>query len=108
MFLKYSCAVVVLPGGFGTMDEFFESITLIQTNKMPGCPVYLMGAEFWQGLVDWLREVMLPAGNISPEDLDFFTLTDDLDDVVAGIKTFHEESGMGEPPTSPPAPGAGM
>ncbi|MFW5857917.1 MAG: TIGR00730 family Rossman fold protein, partial [Planctomycetota bacterium] len=74
MFLKNSCAVVVLPGGFGTLDEFFESITLIQTKKVPEMPVYLMGASFWKGLLDWVRDAMLAEGNICPEDLDLFTV----------------------------------
>lgn len=88
MFLKYSCAVVVLPGGFGTLDELFEVVTLIQTKKIPKCPVYLMGVEYWQGMVDWIRNCMLSAGAIDEADLDLFTLTDDIGEVVGGIARF--------------------
>ncbi|MHC4886471.1 MAG: LOG family protein [Planctomycetota bacterium] len=88
MFLKYSCAVVVLPGGFGTLDELFEVITLIQTKKISECPVYLMGVEYWQGLVDWIRDGMLAAGAIGEKDLELFTMTDDVDEVVGGIAHF--------------------
>ncbi|MFH0911150.1 MAG: TIGR00730 family Rossman fold protein [Planctomycetota bacterium] len=86
MFIKSSCAVVVLPGGFGTLDEFFESVTLIQTHKIPPRPVYLMGREFWGGLIGWARTVVLAQKHIDPEDLDIFTLTDDIDEVVEGIR----------------------
>jgi len=108
MFLKNSCAVVVLPGGYGTLDEFFESITLIQTKKVPEMPVYLMGASFWKGLLDWVRDVMLAEGNICPEDLDLFTVTDDPREVVDGIDRV---CGRGRSPgmaPGKPAPGGGM
>ncbi len=77
MFVKYAQGYVVLPGGFGTMDELFESLTLIQTGKTTRFPVVLMGVEYWAGLVDWLRERMLAAGNIAAPDLDLFTMTND-------------------------------
>ncbi|MBN1257674.1 MAG: TIGR00730 family Rossman fold protein [Planctomycetes bacterium] len=86
MFLKYACAVVALPGGFGTLDEFFECMTLMQTNKMPRCPFFLMGSAFWKNLLNWLQDTMLAEGNISLEDMNLFTLTDDPDEVVAGIQ----------------------
>lgn len=85
MFLKYANAFVVLPGGFGTMDEFFESLTLIQTGKVTHFPVYLVGRKYWGGLVDWLKESMLADGAISPEDLDIFTMTDDPEEIVDDI-----------------------
>ncbi len=79
MFLKYSCAVVVMPGGFGTLDEFFEILTLVQTQKVPPTPIVLMGEDFWKGMIDWVREVMLNNDDImiSPEDLDLVRVTDD-------------------------------
>jgi hypothetical protein len=91
MFVKYSIAVVCFPGGFGTMDEFFESMTLIQTEKARPMPVVLIGREFWDPLVDWLRETMLERhANIWPQDLDLFLLTDDIDEAVATIVTRYE------------------
>jgi hypothetical protein len=108
MFVKNSCAVVVLPGGFGTLDEFFESITLIQTKKAPAVPVYLMGTAFWGGLIDWLREVMLADGSIDADDLDIFVLTDDPAEVADGVA---ERCKGGHPPApepGAPAPGGGM
>jgi uncharacterized protein (TIGR00730 family) len=83
MFVRYSGAFVVLPGGFGTLDELFESLTLIQTGKIRFFPVVLVGADYWGGLVDWLRDRMLAAGNISPQDLTLLRLTDSVDEVVA-------------------------
>jgi uncharacterized protein (TIGR00730 family) len=86
MFVKYAQAFVVLPGGFGTMDELFESLTLVQTKKVTQFPVVLMGTAYWRGLVDWLRDAMRADGKIGPEDLDLIHLTDDVDDVVAHIR----------------------
>ena len=77
MFTKYARALVIFPGGFGTMDEFFESLTLIQTMKMKRFPVVLMGTDFWEGLLGWVKQTMLGAGYISEEDLALYTLTDD-------------------------------
>lgn len=78
MFLKYSSAVVVMPGGFGTMDEFFEILTLVQTNKVPATPIVLMGENFWRGLMDWVKDVMIDKDlMISPEDLNLIKITDD-------------------------------
>jgi uncharacterized protein (TIGR00730 family) len=82
MFTKYANAFIILPGGFGTMDELFEAITLIQTLKMARFPVILMGTDFWKGLMDWIKQVMLADGTVSAEDLDLFILTDDPDEVV--------------------------
>jgi hypothetical protein len=82
MFVRYSGAFVVLPGGYGTLDELFEALTLIQTGKIREFPVVLVGTEFWGGLVDWLRERLLGTGTISPEDVDLLHVTDDVDEVV--------------------------
>ncbi len=83
MFVRYSGAFVVLPGGYGTLDELFEALTLIQTGKIREFPVVLVGSAFWGGLVDWLRERLLGTGTISPGDLDLFHVTDDVDEVVS-------------------------
>jgi uncharacterized protein (TIGR00730 family) len=77
MFVKYAVAFVIFPGGFGTMDELFEALTLIQTRKIKNFPVLLVGCAYWKGLLDWLRTTMLPEGKISPADLDLLPCTDD-------------------------------
>jgi len=77
MFVKYACAFVIFPGGYGTMDELFEALTLIQTGKISSFPVVLFGSDYWAGLLDWLRGTMTGEGKISPEDLDLFFVTDD-------------------------------
>ena len=82
MFVRYASGFVVFPGGFGTLDETFESLTLIQTGKIRHFPVVLVGSDYWQGLVDWLRERMLAEGKISPEDMDLFRVTDDPAEVL--------------------------
>jgi hypothetical protein len=89
MFVKYSQGFVVMPGGFGTLDELFEAITLIQTNKILKFPIILVGTEFWKGLIDWIRNTMLAAGNISPEDLDLIKLADSAAEVVEIIDAFY-------------------
>ena len=92
MFQKYAQGFIVLPGGFGTFDEFFESATLIQTGKIGKFPIVLVGSDFWQGLVDWIHEmVQKEEKNISVEDLDLFTLVDSADEAVAVINTFYEK-----------------
>jgi uncharacterized protein (TIGR00730 family) len=83
MFVRYSGAFVVLPGGYGTLDELFEALTLIQTGKIRFFPVVLVGSGYWGGLVDWIRERMLAEGNISPDDLELLHVTDDIAEVVA-------------------------
>jgi len=85
MFVKYANAFVVFPGGFGTMDEFFEALTLIQTDKVVHFPVYLVGSQYWKGLVDWLRDSMLASGAIGEWDLDIFKITDEPEDVVRDV-----------------------
>ena len=87
MFVKYACAFVCFPGGFGTMDEFFESMTLIQTQKVEPFPVVLIGKSFWGKLVGWMDHVMLRRNkNISPEDMDLFYMTDSLKEAVSIIE----------------------
>jgi uncharacterized protein (TIGR00730 family) len=86
MFVKYAQAFVVLPGGFGTMDELFEALTLVQTKKVTRFPVVLMGTAYWQGLLDWVRGTMCAEGKISPADLDLLCLTDDVDEAVGHIR----------------------
>ena len=85
MFVKYAQAFVVLPGGFGTMDELFEALTLVQTRKVTRFPVVLMGVQYWRGLLDWMERTMSGTGKISPVDLDLICLTDDVDEAVRHI-----------------------
>ncbi|MCP4250224.1 MAG: TIGR00730 family Rossman fold protein [bacterium] len=91
MFVKYATAFVCFPGGFGTMDEFFESMTLIQTEKSEQFPVILFGSAFWNPLVDWMRQHQLQAGYISEEDLDLFQVTDDVAWAGEYLARWHEE-----------------
>ncbi len=86
MFIKYAMAFICLPGGFGTMDELFEALTLMQTRRIKSFPVILVGTEFWSGLVDWMKDKLLAAGNITKDDLFLFELMDDPDEIVAHIK----------------------
>ena len=90
MFVKYSQGFVVMPGGFGTLDELFEAITLIQTHKIHTFPIILVGTDFWKGLLDWVKNTMLEAGNISPRDLDLVQLVDTEDEVVEIIDAFYK------------------
>jgi uncharacterized protein (TIGR00730 family) len=85
MFVKYAQAFVVLPGGFGTMDELFEALTLVQTRKVTRFPVVMMGTDYWAGLLDWMRGRMAADGKISPVDLDLICLTDDVEVAVRHI-----------------------
>jgi uncharacterized protein (TIGR00730 family) len=85
MFVKYAQAFIVLPGGFGTLDELFEALTLVQTGKVTRFPVVLMGTAYWQGLIDWLRNTMAVDGKIGPDDLDLICLTDDVEEAVRYI-----------------------
>ncbi|MGH3330753.1 MAG: TIGR00730 family Rossman fold protein [Nocardioidaceae bacterium] len=82
MFVKYAQGFVVLPGGFGTFDELFEALTLVQTQKVTSFPIVLVGTDYWQGLVDWVTKTVLEDGKISKSDLDMFRLTDDIDEAV--------------------------
>ncbi|QFY88876.1 TIGR00730 family Rossman fold protein [Magnetovirga frankeli] len=91
MFVKYAVAYVIFPGGFGTMDELFESLTLIQTGKIRRFPVVLMGSAYWCGLVDWMRQQMLAEGNIAEEDFDLFHLADTPQQALEVIDDFCRE-----------------
>ena len=90
MFVKYASAYVVLPGGFGTLDELAEILTLVQTGKSRRIPIILVGSEFWQGLLDWFRDALVAEGTISAEDLYFYQLVDAADDVVDAIFDYYE------------------
>jgi uncharacterized protein (TIGR00730 family) len=83
MFVKYAQGFVVLPGGFGTFDELFEALTLVQTQKVTSFPIVLLGSAYWSGLVDWIRGTVLADGKVSARDLDMFRVTDDVDEAVA-------------------------
>ena len=82
MFVKYAQGFIVLPGGFGTLDELFEALTLVQTQKVTSFPIVLVGHAYWDGLVAWLRDVAVTHGTVSPKDLDLIHLTDDIDEAV--------------------------
>ncbi|HLT51132.1 MAG TPA: TIGR00730 family Rossman fold protein [Arenibacter sp.] len=90
MFVKYSQGFVVMPGGFGTLDELFEAITLIQTHKIEKFPIILVGTPFWSGLIDWIKGTMLEAGTISPHDLDLIKIVDTEEEVVDIIDAFYK------------------
>lgn len=92
MFMKYAQGFIVLPGGFGTLDEMFEALTLIQTEKIGKFPIILAGKDFWTGLFDWIKETMLKQeGNISPEDLELFSIVDTAEEAVDQINTFYSK-----------------
>jgi uncharacterized protein (TIGR00730 family) len=92
--VRYANAFVVLPGGYGTLDELFEALTLIQTEKIHSFPVILVGTAYWSGLVEWLRERVAGEGKIGVEDLDLMHVTDDLDDVVERVEGAALEQGV--------------
>src|ERR687884_2175513 len=83
MFVKYAQGFVVLPGGFGTLDELFEALVLVQTHKVTSFPIVLLGTDYWQGLLDWIRGPVVERGMISPPDADLLTVTDDVDEAVS-------------------------
>jgi uncharacterized protein (TIGR00730 family) len=92
MFMKYAQGYVVLPGGFGTLDELFEALTLIQTKKIARFPIILVGKDFWGGLIDWIKNTMLEKErNISPEDLNLFHVVDTADETVKVIEAFYSK-----------------
>jgi hypothetical protein len=91
MFMRYSQGYIVLPGGFGTMDELFEAITLVQTQKLVKFPIVLVGKRYWSGLVQWIKERMLEEKNILPEDLEIFTLVDTAEEAVKIIEDFYNK-----------------
>jgi uncharacterized protein (TIGR00730 family) len=91
MFVKYAQGFIVFPGGFGTLDELFETLTLIQTEKIKRIPIVLVGIEYWGGLVDWLKERLVKEGLISPEDIDLFFMTDDHEEAVKYVCDFYKK-----------------
>ena len=91
MFVKYAQGFIVMPGGFGTLDELFEALTLVQTQKVTWFPIVLVGRDYWSGLLDWVREVLVPRGAVSPRDLDLVTVTDDPAEAVAAMVDAAEE-----------------
>ena len=101
MFVKYSQGFVVLPGGLGTLDELFEALTLVQTQKVTSFPVVLLGVDYWQGMFDWLRGTVLADGKIKERDLDMMTLTDDLEEAVAMMVKAREDRIDQPPPERP-------
>jgi len=105
MFVKYSDAFVIMPGGFGTLDELFESLTLIQTGKIRHFPVVLVGRDYWAGLLAWMRDVQLPAGAVSRADIDLLRVTDDPREVVSIITAYARANGI-EPADEPGGRGA--
>ena len=99
-FVKYAAAYVVMPGGFGTLDELSEALTLIQTGKTRAMPIILVGSSFWGGLLDWMRDQQLGAGVIGPRDLELMTVVDEAQAVVDAIFTFYEQrAGFAPTPT---------
>jgi len=91
MFIKYAQGFIVLPGGFGTLDELYEAITLIQTKKIGSFPIVMVGTSYWNGLIEWLKNVLLEEKNISPEDFNHFTVVDTADDAVNIINDFYQK-----------------
>ena len=92
MFIKYAQGFIVLPGGFGTLDEMFEALTLIQTEKSGKFPVILIGKSFWTGLIDWIKEVLLTEeNNVSPEDLDLIQIVDTAEEAVKMINDYYKD-----------------
>lgn len=91
MFVRYAQGFVFFPGGYGTLDEMFETLTLIQTMKIQPVPIYLIGSSFWEGLIGWMKDTLLTSKCISAEDLDRFIITDDLDEVADGLeRSYHD------------------
>ena len=91
MFVRYAQGFVFLPGGYGTLDEMFETLTLIQTKKIQPVPIYLVGSSYWKGLVAWMKDTMLSEKCISKTDLDLFRVTDDLDEVARGLEQSYRD-----------------
>lgn len=93
MFIKYAIAFVIFPGGFGTMDELFEALTLVQTSKIESFPIILFGKEYWQGLIDWMKNTLVPKGTISREDFAFFQIVDTPKEVCELLKEHYRVFG---------------
>jgi uncharacterized protein (TIGR00730 family) len=97
MFVKYAQGFVVLPGGFGTFDELFEALTLVQTQKVTSFPIILMGGDYWSGLVRWIRDTVVADGKVAEEDLDMFHVSDDVDEVVRIFEEAQVRHRLGAP-----------
>lgn len=91
MFVKYAQGFIVLPGGLGTLDELFEALTLIQTNKIGRFPIVLVGTKYWSGLIDWMKQTLIPAGNISEKNFELYRLVDTAEEAVGHIKAFYDK-----------------
>ncbi len=108
MFVKYSQAFVVLPGGFGTLDELFEALTLVQTGKITRFPIVLVDRGYWSGLLSWLRETVVGQGKVAPADLDLLSIADEPEEVVRIIRAAHSNGGaLGSPVPAVDGTGAG-
>jgi uncharacterized protein (TIGR00730 family) len=94
MFVKYACAHVVMPGGFGTLDELMEILTLVQTGKVRRVPIVLVGSSFWQGLLQWFKDELVTRKTINPEALELLTVVDSEDEVLSVIQQFESEHGL--------------
>ncbi|MDH3322022.1 MAG: TIGR00730 family Rossman fold protein [Flavobacteriaceae bacterium] len=95
MFVKYAQGFVAMPGGFGTLDELFEAITLIQTNKIGKFPIILVGSEFWNGVIEWIKDTLMNKyQNVSEKDLDLFTIVDSADEVIDYINNFYKKHNL--------------
>jgi hypothetical protein len=94
MFVKFAAAYVVMPGGFGTLDELFEALTLVQTGKIAGIPIILVGSTFWSGLSDWMKSTLVAEGMISPEDMELVRVIDRPEEVVEAIFSHYEKRGF--------------
>jgi len=92
MFVKYAQSFIVFPGGFGTLDELFEALTLIQTQKVRNFPIILVGKDYWKGLVKWIKSALIGNKAISTRDIELFNLTDDVDEIVDIVSKFYEEN----------------
>jgi uncharacterized protein (TIGR00730 family) len=94
MFVKFAAAYVVMPGGFGTLDELFEALTLVQTGKIAGIPIVLVGSKFWTGLAEWVKDRLVDEGMISPEDVGLLRIIDKPEEVVDAIFSHYEKRGF--------------
>lgn len=92
MFVRYAVGYVFFPGGFGTLDEFFEAVTLVQTHKVRPIPIYLLGTEYWNGLIEWLKKVPLEMRCLSQEDMDLMIVTDDIEVIAEGIERYYQKT----------------
>jgi hypothetical protein len=86
MFIKYAAAYIIMPGGFGTLDELFEAVTLIQTERIKPFPLILVGSDYWAGLIDWIKDKLLAEKRISPEDLEILQIMDEPDEIVKAVE----------------------